>query len=247
MNEALPTHLKFASRSVEFCLERYASDITVDDFVVFVMDVSAACDLEEAYPVTVTAVVGSNITAHRVLQVGIGRRDDISEARDDLRQILTGCDPRPLLILKVRGRNSTDELKKAIEDPFFEEFADYRIGQDGRPAVPGPRNGTYTEMVVSDADVKEHMLRRLVSLVDQHHIRMQRKLEHDLEVSTAETRLVADLKMKLQVSDANMLVKTAEIEHLREKCEALKDKCEKMGQTLTQVMPRKYSVFKNMF
>ena len=252
---------EYASRTSRFSSATYTGALSRDDFIIYAIDAFSAQALEDKYPGAVVAIAGDRIDTSRIIKIGIGKRERVQATRSDLNQILPGHDPRPILVLKVRGVADTDELKVLFEDAIFEEFADHRIGHDGRMSVMGPRNRNYTEMVVVDPDTKEQIVRRMVSMVDDHHEKLWERTKEEVRNAQAESHVAIELKMQLQLKDADMRTKDMENTALKEKCKASDERCKasderckasderckKLETTLTQVLPRKLSVLKHMF
>ena len=241
------TQAEYASRATKYSPATYTGALISDDFIIYAFDAFAAQALEDEYPGAVALITGDRIDTSRIIKIGIGKRERIQATRGDLNKILPGHDPRPILVLKVRGVANTDELKALFEVPLFEEFADYRIGHDGRTPITGPRNNSYTEMVVADPDTKEQIVRRMVSMVDDHHEKLWERTREELRNARVESHAVTELRMHLQLKDADMRTKETENSALRERCKVSEDRCKNLETTLTQILPRKLSVLKNMF
>ena len=238
---------EYASRATKFSFATYTSTLSRDDLIIYAIDAFPAQALEDKYPGSVTTIAGDSINTSRIIKIGIGKRERIQATRGDLNKILPGHDPRPILVLKIRGVADTDELKVLFEDPLFEEFADSRIGHDGHVSIVGPRNSNYTEMVVVDPDTKEQIVRRMVNMVDDHHGKIWERTNEELRNAQVESHVVTELKMQLQLKDADMRTKDMENNALKEKCTALDERCKNLETTMTQILPRKLSVLKNMF
>lgn len=223
----------YASRNVRYSCATYTADLRQDDKIIYVFDAFPACALEEKYPGCVAPLVDrtDSLIGYRVIKIGIGRRDRIQVTRNELNKILPGHDPRPIIVLKVHGVSDT-ELKNNFESPVFDEFPDFRIGHGGKPSIPGPRNGQYTELVVADPDTKEQVVRRIVNMVDNHH--------ENLRAHTTAALRAAEKAMD-QVD-----LKDARIAHLEAALNAREDECTRLETTMAQILPRKMSCLRSM-
>ena len=236
----------FASRETRFSVATYTGGLTGDDLVVYLFDAFPAQALIDKYPGTFPEMIGGNISISRVLKLGIGKRERIQATRCDLNKILPGHDPRPIIIQKVRGVTNKEELKTRFEDVLFEEFGDYRIGHDGRLPILGPRNSNYTEMLVADPDIKEQIVRQIMSMVDNHHEKLEEQARRDLTAAHADSHEVMDLKMQLKLKVADKRASDVELKSVQQQLQSAQDQLQTahgeiiaLKTTLKNLLPKK--------
>lgn len=232
---------EFASRGRRFSFNEYTSHLNPDDFVIYAIDAFPAEAFEATYPGTVTPLLGEeNLTGRRIVKLGCGKPMRISGTRCDLNRILPGHDPRPIFIMKVPCVSSTEELKTKFETPLHAEFADMRIGHEGRVNVPGPRNTSYTELFVLDTGLKE-LAERTASKLVNHHIQA---------MSDRSTMLLSEANQRLNELEQRRVeskVLETEVRHLQIALEKSEDECVRLRDAIAQVLPRKMSALKAAF
>ena len=241
------TQGEFASRDKRYSPSTYIGHLSCSDLVLYAIDAFPAEELEAAYPGTVEALFpDGNLSDKRIVKMGCGRLDRIGAARTDLNKILPGHDPRPIFIVRVPAV-TTQELGANFEKPLHEEFSDVRIGHNGRTPIPGPRNGSFTELFAMDADLKEMAQRLVTSWVDHHTRQLSYAAEKELGDVRKELAELTEMRMENRI-------KNAKIHHLEEallksKVDAQKgeDEVARLKDTIVQILPRKMSALKGVF
>lgn len=248
------TQAEFASRRCRYSLETYIGHLDAGDQIIYAIDALPAGALESAYPGTVAPLVADrDLASKRIIKMGCGKRERIGAVRADLNKILPGHDPRPIFVVRVPSV-SDRELEDNFEKALHMEFADVRIGCDGRASIPGPRHDAYTELFLIDADMKELAHRKASSLVDRHIRVLSEASDKVLRDTRSELSELVEVRMDNRVKETKIQhLETAlgKSETALEKSEtALRksdEECMRLKDTIAQLLPRKMSALKSAF
>ena len=242
---ALP-QAAFASRRHAFRPDTYIED--TDHKIIYAIDFCAAADLEQAMPGTVALLVPQDRIIHdfRCVKIGCGTKQRLSNVRCDLRKILPSSDPRPIMCERIPHVCSL-QLKDEFEEPLHTEFADQRIGHEGRPGLK-LRNENYTEIFVLDADMKETLIRKATRIAHKHNTSLLEKAELDASQARQKLAELTEMQIELRIKDTSIQHMTATIDRLENTVRKADAENEHLKLSISKLLPKRMAnVFRGVF